>query len=90
MTHTASQDDSTTLILPGLIGLLREAADAAGLFVAEAKPQVLAHIAPESTQGGGGKIDRKLADVHRRLGRAPAGRRPVRRDRGPAGPAAVL
>ena len=49
----------THLILPGLTGLLREAADAAGLFVAEAKPAVLAHIAPD-----GGKVDRKLADVH--------------------------
>ncbi len=57
MTHAASP--SETLILPGLLGLLREAADAAGLFVAEAKPQVLAHIAPE-----GGKIDRRLADAH--------------------------
>src|SRR5690349_5537574 len=55
MTHTASE----TLVLPGLTGLLREAADAAGLFVAEAKPQVLAHIS-----GDTGKVDRKLADVH--------------------------
>lgn len=55
MTHAASE----TLILPGLTGLLREAADSASLFVAEAKPQVLAHIAPE-----GGKVDRKLADAH--------------------------
>mgnify|MGYP007088367899 CR=1 FL=1 len=59
MTDTVSRNTTETLILPGLIGLLREAADAAQLFVAEAKPQVLAHIAP-----AGGKVDRKLADVH--------------------------
>ncbi|OYX00079.1 MAG: acyl-CoA dehydrogenase, partial [Caulobacter vibrioides] len=59
MTDTVADKTNETLILPGLTGLLREAADAAGLFVAEAKPAVLAHIAP-----GGGKVDRKLADVH--------------------------
>ncbi|HWU81255.1 MAG TPA: acyl-CoA dehydrogenase family protein, partial [Caulobacter sp.] len=59
MTDTVSQDTTETLILPGLIGLLREAADSASLFVAEAKPQVLAHIA-----GPNGKVDRKLADAH--------------------------
>jgi (2S)-methylsuccinyl-CoA dehydrogenase len=58
MTDTAtSKTDS--LILPGLTGLLREAADAATLFVAEAKPVVKAAIS-----GEGGKIDRKLADEH--------------------------
>lgn len=59
MTTTLARDNAENLVLPGLLGLLREAADAAGLFVAEAKPAVLAHIAPE-----GGKVDRKLADVH--------------------------
>ena len=59
MTTTIARDDAENLVLPGLTGLLREAADATALFVAEAKPAVLAHIAPE-----GGKVDRKLADVH--------------------------
>lgn len=63
MTDTVSQDTAETLILPGLIGLLREAADSASLFVAEAKPQVLAHIAGPNGPNGG-KVDRKLADVH--------------------------
>jgi (2S)-methylsuccinyl-CoA dehydrogenase len=58
MTDTAAIK-TESLILPGLTGLLREAADAAQLFVAEAKPAVKAAIsAPD------GKIDRKLADEH--------------------------
>jgi (2S)-methylsuccinyl-CoA dehydrogenase len=58
MTDTAATK-TESLILPGLTGLLREAADAAQLFVAEAKPAVKAAIsAPD------GKIDRKLADEH--------------------------
>lgn len=57
----ADQDNDTTkaLVLPGLTGLLREAAGAAQLFVAEAKPAVKAAIA-----GPDGKIDRRLADNH--------------------------
>ncbi|MEJ2816094.1 acyl-CoA dehydrogenase family protein [Caulobacter sp. CCG-8] len=49
----------TSLILPGLTVLLREAAGAAQLFVAEAKPEVKAAIT-----GANGKIDRALADEH--------------------------
>jgi (2S)-methylsuccinyl-CoA dehydrogenase len=59
MTATVAQENSETLILPGLTGLLREAAGAAQLFVAEAKPAVKAGIT-----GANGKIDRKLADDH--------------------------
>jgi (2S)-methylsuccinyl-CoA dehydrogenase len=57
----ADQDHDTTkaLVLPGLTGLLREAASAAQLFVAEAKPAVKAAIA-----GPDGRIDRRLADTH--------------------------
>jgi (2S)-methylsuccinyl-CoA dehydrogenase len=58
MTDTATAK-TESLILPGLTGLLREAADAAQLFVAEAKPAVKAAIT-----GADGKIDRKLADEH--------------------------
>ncbi|WP_426009340.1 acyl-CoA dehydrogenase family protein [Caulobacter sp. DWR2-3-1b2] len=57
MTDTVVQETSESLILPGLTVLLREAASAAQLFVAEAKPAVKAAIT-----GAGGKIDRKLAD----------------------------
>ncbi|KRA61480.1 acyl-CoA dehydrogenase [Caulobacter sp. Root655] len=57
MTATVAQETTETLILPGLTALLREAAGAAQLFVAEAKPAVKAAIT-----GGSGKIDRKLAD----------------------------
>jgi (2S)-methylsuccinyl-CoA dehydrogenase len=57
MTDTIAMEATTTPILPGLTGLLREAAVAAQLFVSEAKPAVKAAIA-----GPGGKIDRKLAD----------------------------
>jgi (2S)-methylsuccinyl-CoA dehydrogenase len=56
MTDTVVQENQT-LILPGLTVLLREAASAAQLFVAEAKPAVKAAIT-----GPSGKIDRKLAD----------------------------
>jgi (2S)-methylsuccinyl-CoA dehydrogenase len=59
MTATVVQETTQTLILPGLTGLLREAAGAAQLFVAEAKPAVKAAIT-----GPDGKIDRKLADEH--------------------------
>jgi (2S)-methylsuccinyl-CoA dehydrogenase len=58
MTDTVVQE-TQTLILPGLTVLLREAAGAAQLFVAEAKPAVKAAIT-----GPGGKIDRALADEH--------------------------
>jgi (2S)-methylsuccinyl-CoA dehydrogenase len=58
MTDTVAEK-TESLILPGLTGLLREAADAAQLFVAEAKPAVKAAIT-----GADGKIDRKLADEH--------------------------
>jgi (2S)-methylsuccinyl-CoA dehydrogenase len=51
--------ETTSLILPGLTVLLREAAGAAQLFVAEAKPAVKAAIT-----GANGKIDRALADEH--------------------------
>jgi (2S)-methylsuccinyl-CoA dehydrogenase len=54
-----AQETTETLILPGLTGLLREAAGAAQLFVTEAKPAVKAAIT-----GANGKIDRKLADEH--------------------------
>jgi (2S)-methylsuccinyl-CoA dehydrogenase len=57
MTATVAQETTETLILPGLTALLREAAGAAQLFVAEAKPAVKAAIT-----GANGKIDRKLAD----------------------------
>jgi (2S)-methylsuccinyl-CoA dehydrogenase len=59
MTDTVVQETTEPLVLPGLTGLLREAAGAAQLFVAEAKPAVKAAIA-----GANGKIDRKLADDH--------------------------
>jgi (2S)-methylsuccinyl-CoA dehydrogenase len=53
------QETTETLILPCLTVLLREAAGAAQLFVAEAKPAVKTAIT-----GVGGKIDRALADEH--------------------------
>jgi (2S)-methylsuccinyl-CoA dehydrogenase len=56
MTTSVAQE-TTSLILPGLTVLLREAAGAAQLFVAEAKPAVKAAIT-----GSNGKIDRALAD----------------------------
>jgi len=59
MTATVAQETTETLILPGLTLLLREAASAAQLFVAEAKPAVRAAIT-----GASGKIDRGLADEH--------------------------
>lgn len=49
--------ETPSLILPGLTVLLREAAGAAQLFVAEAKPAV-----KDAITGASGKIDRKLAD----------------------------
>jgi (2S)-methylsuccinyl-CoA dehydrogenase len=57
----ADPDNDTTkaLVLPGLTGLLREAAGAAQLFVAEARPAVKAAVA-----GPDGRIDRRLADEH--------------------------
>lgn len=57
MTEAVAKE-STSLILPGLTGLLREAATSAQTFVAEARPAVKAAIA-----GADGKIDRKLADA---------------------------
>ncbi|HWW25698.1 MAG TPA: acyl-CoA dehydrogenase family protein [Caulobacter sp.] len=59
MTATVVQETAKSLILPGLTGLLREAADAAQLFVAEARPAVKAAIS-----GPEGRIDRALADEH--------------------------
>ncbi|WP_421736532.1 acyl-CoA dehydrogenase family protein [Caulobacter sp.] len=57
MTDTIVQD-TTEIILPGLTGLLRDAATAAQGFVDHARPAVKARIAtPE------GKVDRKLADL---------------------------
>ncbi|ATQ44331.1 acyl-CoA dehydrogenase family protein [Caulobacter mirabilis] len=53
----AAQSAAEDLVLPGLVPLLREAADAAGVFVAEAKGAVKAKIS------AGGKIDRKRADA---------------------------
>ena len=57
MTDAVAQE-SKSLILPGLTGLLREAATSAQTFVAEARPAVKAAIA-----GPDGRIDRKLADA---------------------------
>ncbi len=57
MSAAVAQSEPQSLILPGLVALLREAADAAGAFVHEAKGPVKAKIS------AGGKIDRKLADV---------------------------
>jgi (2S)-methylsuccinyl-CoA dehydrogenase len=57
MNAAIAQSEPQSLILPGLVALLREAADAAGAFVHEAKAPVKAKISV------GGKIDRKLADV---------------------------
>ncbi len=57
MSAAVAQTEPQSLILPGLVALLREAADAAGAFVHEAKGPVKAKIS------AGGKIDRKLADV---------------------------
>ena len=57
MSAAIAQSEPQSLILPGLVALLREAADAAGAFVHEAKAPVKAKISV------GGKIDRKLADV---------------------------
>ena len=59
MTGSATQESPQSLILPGLTVLLREAAAAAQLFVAEARPAVKAAIA-----GPDGRIDRALADEH--------------------------
>ncbi len=57
MSAAIAQSEPQSLILPDLVALLREAADAAGAFVHEAKGPVKARIS------AGGKIDRKLADV---------------------------
>lgn len=57
MSAAIAHSESQSLILPGLVALLREAADVAGVFVHEAKGPVKAKIS------AGGKIDRKLADV---------------------------
>ncbi|MDR7116772.1 acyl-CoA dehydrogenase family protein [Caulobacter sp. BE254] len=59
MTGTVAQETPKSPILPGLTMLLREAAGAAQLFVAEARPAVKAAIA-----GPDGRIDRALADEH--------------------------
>ncbi|MDP2260560.1 MAG: acyl-CoA dehydrogenase family protein [Caulobacter sp.] len=57
MSAAIAQSEPQSLILPDLVALLREAADAAGAFVHEARGPVKARIS------AGGKIDRKLADV---------------------------
>ncbi len=57
MSAAVAQTEPQSLILPGLVALLREAANAAGAFVHEARGPVKAKIS------AGGKIDRKLADV---------------------------
>ncbi len=57
MSAAAAQSEPQSLILPGLVQLLREAADAAGAFVHDAKGPVKARIS------AGGRIDRRLADV---------------------------
>ena len=57
MTEAAVQSDTKPLVLPGLTGLLRGAADAAQLFVHEARPAVAGKITRH------GKVDRKLADL---------------------------
>ena len=57
MSAAAALTTSDTLILPGLVPLLREAADTAGAFVAGAKAAVKARVS------AGGKIDRALADT---------------------------
>jgi (2S)-methylsuccinyl-CoA dehydrogenase len=57
MSETVVKEETKALVLPGLTGLLRGAADAAQLFVHEARPAVAAKI----TRGG--KVDRKLADL---------------------------
>jgi len=61
MSAAAASATPDTLILPGLVPLLREAADAAAGFVAGAKPVVKARIT------SGGKIDRALADVEQHV-----------------------
>lgn len=61
MTATVAQD-TTSIILPGLTGLLREAATAAQAFVDKVHPIVKARIA-----GPGGKVDRKLADLEQHV-----------------------
>ncbi len=61
MTATVAQD-SSSIILPGLTGLLREAATAAQAFVDKVHPIVKARIA-----GPDGKVDRKLADLEQHV-----------------------
>ncbi|MFZ5671165.1 MAG: acyl-CoA dehydrogenase family protein [Pseudomonadota bacterium] len=57
MTAAARETAEAALALPGLVALLREAADAAGAFVHEARVAVKAKIS------AGGRIDRRLADA---------------------------
>jgi (2S)-methylsuccinyl-CoA dehydrogenase len=57
MSAAAAQSEPRALVLPGLVQLLREAADVAAAFVHEAKAPVKARIS------AGGRIDRRLADV---------------------------
>lgn len=61
MTATVAED-SVSILLPGLTGLLREAATAAQAFVDKVHPTVKARIA-----GPGGKVDRKLADLEQHV-----------------------
>ncbi|OYW29528.1 MAG: acyl-CoA dehydrogenase [Caulobacter sp. 12-67-6] len=61
MTDTITQD-TTSIVLPGLTGLLREAATAAQAFVDKVHPIVKARIA-----GPGGKVDRRLADLEQHV-----------------------
>lgn len=56
MSAAAILDTPTSLTLPGLVPLLREAADAVQSFVAEARSLVKAKVSV------GGKVDRKAAD----------------------------
>ena len=57
MIAAAAETTPAALVLPGLPALLQQAAEAAGVFVAEAKIDVKARVS------SGGRIDRVLADV---------------------------
>ena len=57
MSAAAADTATHSLVLQGLTALLRQAADAAGAFVADAKGEVKARVS------SAGKIDRVLADV---------------------------
>jgi (2S)-methylsuccinyl-CoA dehydrogenase len=59
---SAVADPVETLIIPGLVGLLAEAAEAARQFVAGVRPTVRARIL-----GAEGRIDRRLADAEQHI-----------------------